>query len=207
MDLSDDQRHDLDVALNEATLLGAEVDAAERRAAALTFSVLSLPPDDGPPPPTPGCSSSLAPLGGSPRRCETGGGTTPTQRSRQFGLDRLLEVVMSFKGMPVYGWEFVDRPEADKFATWSDRLSLDWRSGPDGMSHTLDVFQEGYDRHLDLRIWFDELRVFTPEHEEIALDDFAAGGVRWWDGLYANDPRTAGHGIAPLAGNGRTGGR
>jgi hypothetical protein len=48
--------------------------------------------------------------------------------------------------------------------------------------------------------------VFTPEHEEIALDDFAAGGVRWWDGLYANDPRTAGHGIAPLAGNGRTGG-
>jgi hypothetical protein len=40
--------------------------------------------------------------------------------------------------------------------------------------------------------------------EEFALEEFAAGGVRWWDGLYANDPRTAGHGIAPLAGNGRT---
>jgi hypothetical protein len=48
MDLSDDLRHDLDVALNEATLLRAEVDP-ERRAAALTFSVLSLPLDDGPP--------------------------------------------------------------------------------------------------------------------------------------------------------------
>lgn len=117
MDLSDDQRHDLNVALNEATLIGVELDT-QRRAAALTFAVLTLPPDD----------------------------------------------VSQRRGEPAH---------------WA--------------------------KELDLRIWFDELRVFTPEHEEIALDDFAAGGVRWWDGLYANDPRTAGHGIAPLAGNGRTG--
>jgi hypothetical protein len=89
-------------------------------------------------------------------------------------------VVRSFKSLPVYGWEFLGRPEADNFATWSDRLSVDWRSEPGGLSHTLDLFQEGYDRHLDLRIWFDGLRVFAAEHEEIALDDFAAGGVRWW---------------------------
>ena len=62
MDLSDDQRHDLDVALNEATLLGAEVDA-ERRAAALTFSVLSLPPDDGPPPHDARVQFILGPVG------------------------------------------------------------------------------------------------------------------------------------------------
>ena len=205
MDLSDDQRHDLDVALNEATLLGAEVDG-ERRAAALTFSVLCCRPTTGRRRTTPGCSSSW-PRWAARGVARNGRWDDAGAAVEAFGLDRLLEVVMSFKGMPIYGWEFVDRPETDKFATWSDRLSLDWRSGPDGMSHTLDVFQEGYDRHLDLRIWFDELRVFTPEHEEIALDDFAAGGVRWWDGLYANDPRTAGHGIAPLAGNGRTGGR
>ena len=205
MNLSDDQRHDLDVALNEATLLGAEVDP-ERRAAALTFSVLSLPPDDGPPPDDARVQFILGPVGRLAASLRRGCWDDAHAVVEEFPLDRLLEVVMSFKGLPIYGWEFVDRPEADKFATWSDRLSLDWRSGPDGMSHTLDVFQEGYDRHLDLRIWFDELGVFTPEHEEIALDDFAAGGVRWWDGLYANDPRTAGHGIAPLAGNGRTGG-
>lgn len=70
----------------------------------------------------------------------------------------------------------------------------------DDQRHDLDVA-------LNEATLLDELRVFTPEHEEIALDDFAAAGVRWWDGLYANDPRTAGHGIAPLAGNGRTGGQ
>jgi hypothetical protein len=177
MDLSEDQRHDLNVALNEATLIGVEL-GTQHRAASLTFGVLTL-------------RNGAADDAGAP--------------VEEFALDQLLDVVMSFKGLAVYGWEFVDRPERDNFAEWSDRLSLDWRSEPDGLSHTLDLFQAGHDRHLDLRIWFDELRVFTPEHEEIALDEFAAGGVRWWDGLYANDPRTAGHGIAPLAGNGRTG--
>lgn len=133
MDLSEAQRHDLDVALNEATLLGAE-DDVERLAASLRNG-----------------------------RWDDVGASV-----EEFEVDQLLDVVRS------------------------------------GLSHALDLFQEGYDRHLDLRIWFDELRMFTPEHEEIAFDDFAAGGVRWWDGLYANDPRTAGHGIAPLTGNGRT---
>jgi len=177
MELSDEQRHDLDV-----------------------------PADDGPPPADARVQLILGPVGRLAASLRNGRWDDAHAAVEEFPLDRLLEVVMSFKGPPVYGWEFVDRPEADKFATWNDRLSLDWRAGPDGMSHTLDLLQEGYDRHLDLRIWFDELRVFTPEHEEISLDDFAPGGVRWWDGLYADDPRTAGHGIAPL-GNGRTGGQ
>ena len=123
-----------------------------------------------------------------------------------YGMGNLRSVAQALKkAAPEAEVAIVDRPEANNFAAWSDRLSLDWRSEPGGLEHTLDLFQEGYDRHLDLRIWFDELRVFTPEHEEIALQDFMVGGVRWWDGLYANDPRTAGHGIAPLAGNGRTG--
>lgn len=32
----------------------------------------------------------------------------------------------------------------------------------------------------------------------IALRDFIAAGVRWWDGLYAGDHRTSGHGIFPF---------
>jgi hypothetical protein len=104
---------------------------------------------------------------------------------------------MSFKGLPVYGWEFLDRPEADNFVNWSDRLSLDWRSEPNGVSHTLDLFQDGGSRHLDLRIWFDELRILTPERQEVAFDDFTAAGIRWWDGLHAGDQRTAGYGIYP----------
>jgi hypothetical protein len=203
MDLSEEQRHDLNVALNEATLIGAEVNP-ENRVASLTLAVLTLPPDDGPPPEDERVQLVLGPVGRLAGSLRNGRWDDAGAAVEEFALDQLLEVVMSFKGLAVYGWEFVDRPERDNFASWSNRLSLDWRSEPDGVSHTLDLFQDANDRHLDLRIWFDEARVFTPEHEEIALDDFAAGGVRWWDGLYANDPRTAGHGIAPLAGNGRT---
>ena len=204
MELSEELTHDLNVALNEATLIGAEVNVADR-VAALTFAVLRLPSDDGPPPDDDRVQFILGPVGRLAASLRDGRSDDLDAPVEQFALDQLLEVVLSFKGRSVYGWEFLDRPERDNFAAWSDRLSLDWRSEPGGLSHTLDLFQEGYDRHLDLRIWFDELRVFTPDCEEIALSDFAAGGVRWWDGLYANDPRTAGHGIAPLAGNGRTG--
>jgi hypothetical protein len=203
MELSEKQSHDLNVALNEATLIGAEVDP-EHRVASLTFAVLTLPPDDGPPPDDDRVQLLLGPVGRLAASLRNGRSDDASASIEEFALEQLLGVVMSFKGLAVYGWEFIDRPERDNFTEWSDRLSLDWRSEPGGVSHTLDLFQAGYDRHLDLRIWFDELSVFTPEHEEIALDEFAAGGVRWWDGLYANDPRTAGHGIAPLAGNGRT---
>jgi hypothetical protein len=115
-------------------------------------------------------------------------------------IEELEAAVAAFGQLPIYGWEFLDVPEEKNFESWCDRLSLDWRSGPGGLAHTLDLFQEG-DRHLDLRLWFDELRIFGPDRAEIALDDFVAGGVRWWDALHAGDPRTAGHGIIPLARN------
>ena len=52
-------------------------------------------------------------------------------------------------------------------------------------------------RHLDLRIWFRELHIHRSTGEEIPLQEFIDGGVRWWDGLYAGDPRTSGNGIYP----------
>jgi len=180
MDLSEEQRHDLDVALNEATLIGAEI-STENRAAWLT-RVLTLPPDDGPSPDDNRVQVLLGPVGRLAASLRGGRWDDASAPVEEFAVQRLLEIVMSFEGLAIYGWEFFDRPEADNFSAWRDRLSLDWRSAPAGLSHTLDLFQEGFDRHLDLRIWFDELRVFTPEHEELALDEFAAGGVRWWTG-------------------------
>jgi hypothetical protein len=52
---------------------------------------------------------------------------------------------------------------------------------------------------IDLRFWFDELRILGTDRNEIAFDDFAAAGVRWWDARHADDPRTLGHGIFPLS--------
>ena len=100
----------------------------------------------------------------------------------------------------VYGWEFLDVPPEKGFDLWADRISVDQRWEPDGMTHTLDLFQEG-SGHLDLRIWFDDLRISDPQGNEISFAEFTAGGRRWWDALHAGDPRAGGHGIVPLKGD------
>jgi hypothetical protein len=53
---------------------------------------------------------------------------------------------------------------------------------------------------LDLRIWFTQIQITTPDGTDIPLADFISAGARWWDGLYSGDPRTGGHGIFPLRG-------
>jgi hypothetical protein len=60
--------------------------------------------------------------------------------------------VQRFGGQPIYGWEFFDQHEKE-LAKWGDRLSLDWRSGTDGLSRSITVFQESFgpkDAILDL---------------------------------------------------------
>lgn len=108
--------------------------------------------------------------------------------------------VRSFGGCPVYGWEFIDPPE-ESWVHWRDRLSVDARLHQAESPHVIDLFQEGgsaQPRHLDLRIWFGQVQVTTPDGRGVALRDFIAAGVRWWDGLYSGDPRTGGQGIFPL---------
>lgn len=197
MDLTEDQRRGLGVALNEATLLGVEVDPVRRRAG-ITLQVLTLPAEEGAAPPEDSrVQMLLHPVGRVAASLRAGAWDDAKAPVERFALDQLLRVVQSFGGAPIYGWEFIDRTD-DKFTQWSDRLSLDVRSGVDGMSHTLDLFQEGNKRHLDLRIWFDELTLRSPRGDTIPLDEFIAGGTRWWDGLFSNDPRTQGHGIGPI---------
>lgn len=199
MELSKEQISAFGVALNEAALVGVEV-AAEERWAAVTLAVLALPEGGGPAPEDPRVQLILQPVGRIAASLRHGNWDDATARVELFHLERLAEIVASFEQQPVYGWEFLDVPDEDDFAKWEDRLSLDWRSQPGGTAHTLDLFQEwGGSRHLDLRFWFDELHVFGPDRREIAFDDFTAAGVRWWNGLHADDPRTEGHGIVPLA--------
>jgi hypothetical protein len=198
MDLSAEQVHAFGVALNEASLVGLEVEAAEDWAG-LTLAVLSLPPDGGPEPGDPRVQLILHPLGRIAASLRQGAWDDDHAPVVPLGLEKLHAAVAGFGQQPIYGWEFLDVPEEKSFARWRDRLSLDWRGRGGGLAHTLDLFQEsGTDRHLDLRLWFDELRIFGADRTEIAFDDFTAGGVRWWDAMYAGDERTQGHGIVPM---------
>lgn len=197
-EIGDDDRHGLNVTLNEATWIGIRVDAAACRADPL-FDVLSLPTDG---PAAPEYPVILAVDGVSRLVASLRDGWWDDARAQvvPLSLTELDAAVRSFEGCPVYGWEFVDPPEAS-WSHWRDRLSIDARFAEESSQHVLELFQEGGSaapRHLDLRIWFRRICVVTPGGRRIPLSEFVAGGVRWWDGLHSGDQRTTGRGIFPL---------
>lgn len=195
--MTEEQRAGLGVALNEATLLGVELDPS-RRIAGATFWVLTLP-ESGPEPEDCRAQILFHPVGRIAASLRNGRWDDPDAEVVPFGVEELLSTVQSFGGLPIYGWEYIDLHEK-RLEQWGDRLSLDWRSGNDGVSHSIALFQDSGDRILDLCIWFDELQIRDPAGNGIPVESFIAGGERWWDAFYAGDERTQGHGMAPLKG-------
>jgi hypothetical protein len=194
--LTKEQIQGLNTSLEESNLLGIEVDP-DRRIAAATFAVLTLP-QTGAAPADRRVQFLFWPVGRVAASLRNGRWYDSNAEVVKFNIADLLLVVQSFNGLPIYGGEFFDVPEAKSFARWAERLSLDYRSGSDGLSHTLDLFQEGH-RHLEIRLWFDEFEIRNPAGAVIPLSEFMVMGQRWWDGLYSGDPRTQGFGIFPLS--------
>jgi hypothetical protein len=192
MKLTEEQKQGLGVALNEATLLGLEVDP-QRRVAGATFSVFTLP-EEGPAPEDTRVQMLFEPVGRLAASLRLGHWDDSSAEVVTFSIEELLAQVQSFGGLPVYGWEFFDVHEKD-FPKWNDRLSIDCRSGEDGQEHTISLFQEGDERHLDICLWFDDFRIRNASGNEITLVEFIAGGTRWWNAFYAKDPRTQGKGM------------
>lgn len=171
-------RNELGIALNEADLLGFEVDP-DRRVAAATFRVLTLP-DIGPPPEDSRVRMLFRPVGRVAASLRNGFWNDDAAEVVPFALGELLGVVQSFGGRAIYGWEFFDLHEKE-LGRWGDRLSLDWRSGAEGVSRSITVFQSsgaGPIRHLDLCVWFDELEIRRPDGAVVPPAEFAAGGRR-----------------------------
>jgi hypothetical protein len=196
--LSDDNRRGLNTALNESRLLSVQVDRRAHTATAW-FDVLTLPTAG---PPAANTVIGLV-LGGVTRvavSLREGLWNDETALVTPVTLDRLDAVVRAFGGQSIYGWEFID-PTEESWADWRGRLSLDEALSAGASQHVVQLFQEGADtaRILDLRLWFTDLGVVDRDGRHITLEQFVAGGRRWWDALYAGDPRTAGHGIVPLA--------
>jgi hypothetical protein len=196
MQLTEEQVDGLNTALEEAVLLGFEVDS-KRRIAAATFAVLTLP-ETGPVPKDRRVQFLFTPVGKIAASLRNGRWDDLNAEVTQFSLEELLGVVQSFKGLPIYGWDFFDGTDANNFDEWADRCSIDLQLGEDGHTHTMDLFQAGPTRHLDIRLWFDEFSIRDPMDGEITPTDFISDGKRWWDGLYAGDKRTDGFGVFPM---------
>jgi hypothetical protein len=185
----------LNVALNEATLLGLEVSSRQRIAAA-PFGVLSLPVT-GPSPVGYSVQMLFRPVGRVVVSLRDGRWDDAGAAVLPVTIEDLLPIFQSFHCQPIYGWEFFDVHDKG-LARWGNRVSLDWRSGSDGVAHSITLFQEGAARHLDLCVWFDELEVREPDGKAMSLEQFVANGKRWWDAFYSGDECTNGHGLFPL---------
>ena len=197
MILTTDQLHGLNGALEESNLLGIEVDP-DRRIAAATFFVLILP-EIGEPPPDRRFQFVFWPVGRVAASLRNGLWLDKRAPAVRFDVTDLLRVVQSFDGLPIHGHQFFDVPESKNFERWADRLSLDYSGVPGTFSHTLDLFQDGGSRNLDIRLWFNEFEIRNPADEVVPLERFIAEGQRWWDGLTRGDPRTRGYNIFPLS--------
>lgn len=198
MHLTHSQIAGLNTALNEATLNDLSIDVSDR-VARVVLQVLSLP-EEGRAPGNPRVELHLFPVGHVAASLRYGRWDDRSAVVEPVAVEHLGDVVRSFGGEPIYGEEFFDVPDEEDFDQWSDRLSLNLHLGTDGLSHTLTLFQEGSspDRHLDIRIWFEELLVLGSARQEIALDVFIAGGERWWERFWEEDPRTEGYGMHPI---------
>jgi hypothetical protein len=112
--------------------------------------------------------------------------------------DGLRELLRRNGGTPIYGWEFVDTDDRS-WPDWRLRLSLDVALAGTG-GHHLTLFQDLQGKaHLDLRAWFSDLSVLDGAGGRLDLDAFIAGGVRWWDSMYAGARSDLAPGIVTLA--------
>jgi hypothetical protein len=195
MSLTQEQKEGLGLAFCEANLLALELDTA-RRTVGATLAVLSLPPSGEPMPQDRRLSIVLAPVGRVAVRLTEGRRGDPNVRLLPVEPEDLLAVVQSFGGLPTYASECIDVDDPQKSDDWRT-TSMDWRSGQDGTSHFVEWFQDGPDRVLVVRVWFDRITIRGPDRAELSVDEVIAGGRRWWAAFRDRDPRTQGYGLFP----------
>ena len=194
MKIPDNIAAEFGVALNEASFLGAEYDA-RRNIVGLTFSVLTLPDGDSPEPADARRQIILTNIGRIAAALREAFWNDTTAKTIPFSVSELLDVVQSFGGQPVYGWQFINNDDKT-LDQWNRRLSLDIKVESGSQENRIMLFQEGstVSRHLDLWIWFEGMFIRDAAGNTIEMADFAAGGRRWWDALHAGDSRTNGIG-------------
>jgi hypothetical protein len=195
MKIDEELKHKIGLALNEATILGVEFDE-EKRLVSVSFAVVAMDkngnvPDDN------RLLFVFKPVGRFIASYRNGHWDDKNANIEKFEPKDILEIIQRFKGQAIYGWEFVNCGDKD-FDTWKDRLSFDYSTGDNiGLTNTIDLFQEGGDKHIDFRIWFDDFEILTPKYDKVELQDFIDNGKRGWDAVYENNEKMGNFGIIP----------
>lgn len=195
MQIDEELRHRIGLALNEATLLGVEFDK-ENTMVACSFALVAMD-KKGNVPVDNRLLFIFKPVGRFVASLRNGHWDDKSAEIEKFEPKNILEIIQSFRGLSIYGWDFINCGDKD-FDTWKDRLSFDYTTGDNiGLTNTIDLFQEDDNKHIDLRIWFDDFEILTPKYEPVDLEEFLENGKRGWDAVYANNDKMGNFGIIP----------
>jgi hypothetical protein len=195
MQIDEELRKRIGLALNEATLLGVEF-AKKKNLVACSFALVAMD-KDGNVPEDNRLLFIFEPVGRFVASYRNGHWDDKNAVAEKFDPTEILEVIKGFNGQAIYGWDFVNC--GDKyFDTWKNRLSFDYSTGDNiGFANTIDLFQEGGNKHIDIRIWFDDFEILTPQYKKVELEEFLENGKRGWDAIYANNDKMDDFGIIP----------
>jgi hypothetical protein len=196
MIIDEELRHKIGLALNEATLLGVEFDK-EESSVFCTFAVIALD-KDGEVPADNRLLFIFKPVGRFVASYRNGHWDDKDATVNKIQPTDIFEVVQSFKGQAIYGWDFVNCGD-ENFDNWKDRLSFDYSLGENiGLTNTIDLFQEDGVKHFDFRIWFDDFEIFAPTREVVELETFINNGKRGWDAIIDSNEKVGSFGIFPV---------
>ncbi len=178
--ISNEHIDGINLALNEATLLGVEF-SKEQETIAVTFAPVALD-ENGQVPTYNRVQFIFTPIGKFIASLRLGHWDDTKAEIVKFEPEQILEKVEEFGHLSIYGWEFMNCKED---VTWLDKLSCEFTSkNSQGLQNNIELFQEGFQKHIDIKFWFDEFEIFTPTHEKIELQTFIDNGKRGWDGIY-----------------------
>ncbi len=179
---SEDIINGVNVALNEATLLGVEFHR-DKEIVAVSFAPVAIDVN-GQVPADNRVQFVFKPVGKFIASYRLGHWDDKTAPTIKFEPEQILEKVEEFGHCSIYGWEFIDcKKECDY--SWLDNLSFDYNSlNNHGKLHSIELFQEGGDKHIDIKIWFDEFEIFSSKYDKIDVQTFIDNGKRGWDRIY-----------------------
>lgn len=169
----------LNIALNEATIIGLHPDIKER-VVQMNIKPVAIQSDGIIP-----ISNTIFLRGVG--RIAASYKLNNDDKAMIFSPRQLSEKMKEFYNEQIYGWEFINNGQ-DIFDDWKDNLSFDliFDENLETALHTIDLFQEDKfsKKNIDIRIWFKEIRIYDANLDELSIQVFVENGERGWQKLY-----------------------
>ena len=172
--------HGLNTALNEAAILGVDFSIADK-ICCVTFYPIALWEDGSIPD-----DNRVLFVFHNINRIAASLTKEPDTAAIPFEPEKLPDIFSEFKHESLYGWNFIDNGKKI-YKDWENNKSFDLIISESYKGqHTIDLFQEDRysNKNIDLRIWFDEIKIFDSKNNPISLEVFIANGIRGWKKLY-----------------------